>query len=331
MEQLPNKNRDYNENMKSSHVLHKEIEDMYTKPEDSEELKVRIQEIKQIPENIDTPKVLLKLGEPSGEDKFVHMIDKEGRDYVIALPVKKYGYHADIVNFARKIYKKEFDIKGGGWIHTEKGKITIDKTSQGYGEADKDFVKKILEKSFPDLEVTSTTVRKESIGQAQERDLEKYNAVIESLGSEISKHLYADVVHNKAVVLGMDMIQKPFDIEHASEKIAGMVYQSENGSSFGFDTLYIGRVMEDGTYGTYEIAQSRGSLFPKIEIREDGILDIQINMLEGQQSIEIQPENIDKIDTLNLMNEVDKGLLNMYKRLQPNMRAVDDNQFHYFE
>jgi hypothetical protein len=45
---------------------------------------------KEVLSDIDTPQILIKLDLFGGENKFVHMLDEDGREYLIALSIKEY-------------------------------------------------------------------------------------------------------------------------------------------------------------------------------------------------------------------------------------------------
>jgi hypothetical protein len=81
------------------------------------------------------------------------MRDQDKRDYVIALPIDKKANHRDIVEFCKKLYKKDLKVLGGGFISTEGDKLIIEGESGDFGKADKTRVAEILQEAFPTLKV----------------------------------------------------------------------------------------------------------------------------------------------------------------------------------
>lgn len=305
-------NTEYNKNLKEKFSLDEKIEQFYSKPESDEELSRRVGIIKDIPENINTPKVLLKLGDPSRPDKFVHMKDEDQRDYVIALPIEKRAFHRDIANFCRKLYGKDLKVLGGGWIKNENGKLVVYGESQGFGEANKDAVKNILTQAFPDIEIETISLAQQKNSKKQE----EYNKTLEKLNSEVKKDLYADVVQSKATRMGYDMTVLPKTISGSDENMAYMIYRSENGSSFGIDTLYLGYKNQDKSFNTKEIAQTRWNLEVSESKIENGMLILNIKT-EGKDIKISQPvDSIENIELMSNLNDTEKTILDMYKNNQ---------------
>src|SRR3989338_1380383 len=318
MEKTPKQsNIEHNKNLKEKFSLNEKIEQFYSKPESDEELVHSVGIIKDIPENIDTPKVLLKLGDPSRPDKFVHMKDEDQRDYIIALPIEKRAFHRDIANFCRKLYGKDLKILGGGWIKNEEGKLVVYGQSQDFGEADKETVRNILSQAFPDVKIESVSLAQESISKKQE----EYMKTLEKIDNEVSKDLYADVVQRKAIRMGYDMTLLPTPIQGAEENMSYMIYRSENGTSFGIDTLYLVYKDKDNSLNTKEIAQTRWNLHVANSKIENGILTIEFQT-DGQNMTISQPVNsLENLQPFSNLNDTEKIILDMYK----------NNQFVYQE
>ena len=138
----------------------KKIEQFYKKPKTHEELVKNIKILKEIPESKDHPKVVIKLGNPKWEHKFVYMEDTEGRKYVITFPIEKFSYHARIRDFMDKLIQRETKNKvaikkviGGGWVKLRGERLIIGKSSGDFGEAPKEEVAKILKEAFPEIEI----------------------------------------------------------------------------------------------------------------------------------------------------------------------------------
>ncbi len=312
-------NTEYNKNLKDKFSLNEQIEQFYSKPESDEELFRRVGIIRNIPENINTPKVLLKLGKPDKADKFVHMRDEDGRDYVIALPITKRAYHRDIANFCRKLYHKNLKVLGGGWIENKDGKLVIFGQSQDFGEADKIVVRDILKQTFPDVEIEAKELANIN---------KKYTEALNRIETEVGKDLYADVVQRKGIRMGFDMAMPPQSVEGSDNKIATMIYKSENGRSFGIDTLFLGYTDKDRALHTKEVAQTRWSVFIKKAEVNDGILTLEFES-DGQVHTISQPiDSLEKIEMFSDLGEHEKQVLQILKDYQFAYHSEDYEILH---
>ena len=142
------------------------IKQFYEKPKTHEELVENIKKLTEIPESKDHPKVVIKLGDPEKEHKFVYMEDTEGRKYVIALPIEKFEYHRDIIKFMNKLVQRETKkrveierVRGGGWVKLRGERLIIGKSSGDFGEAPKEEVAGILKEAFPEIEIKAYPYR----------------------------------------------------------------------------------------------------------------------------------------------------------------------------
>jgi len=146
------------------------VERFYSKPKTHEELVERFKTLVELPESPEHPKVIIKLDDPNALHKFVYMTDTEGREYVVALPmgrkvttkygVKKIAFHEDIASFINKLVQRETGgnvqikkVNGGGHITTRGERLLIGGRSGDYGEAPKEEVARILNETFPELEI----------------------------------------------------------------------------------------------------------------------------------------------------------------------------------
>jgi len=291
-----------------------EIEKLYKKPTTQEELYENIKILREIPEDEMGPMVIVKLGDPGKDHKFVYMTDQDGREYVIAMPIEKKSMHRDIANLCRRLYKKDLHVVGGGYIHTDGNKLVIDKTSGDYGQAPKERVKQILETKFPNIEIEAYTL-KDSEGINEEARLRE---MLDSLDSDVQRELYTDVLNSKAIKLGFDYTSKPKQIGD-NKDFAYTVYSSENGSSFGFDTLYIGFKNKAGEIISKDILREKGY----IHIRDVGI-DSEKNVLNVDYIIDGKKEALsiplDELEDFEMkfdLDEVEEKIFKMYKDMQP--------------
>lgn len=329
METPQNKNAQYNESLKDFNLDDK-LERFYDKPENDEEMAKRVGIIKDIPEQINTPKVLLKLGDPKKPDKFVHMKDEDGREYVIALPIEKQSWHRDIASFCRKLYKKDLKVLGGGYTHVEGDKLVIHGKSGDFGEADKLRVGQILKEAFPELNIEIISEAGKELEREENNKKQKYLEALEKIGEKFVQDFYKDVVDNMAVKMGYDMTMFPKKIEGSDNNLFYMVFRSENGSSFGVDTVFIGYEDEGGHIKSKEIAQTRWTLEVTKAYIENGVLNMEIKTEDGQVYNFSSPLNsLDEVIPISNLDERDRIILNMYKENQDVYKRVGTAQIYH--
>ena len=98
-----------------------------------------------------------------------------------------------------------------------------------------------------------------------------------------------------------------------------MVYSSENGSSFGFDTLYIGYKNKSGEIKSKEVIRERGYInIDKIQIENSDIV-IRYTADARSKVIKISIDNIEKFEMISNIDEIGQQLIKMYQ----------DNQFSH--
>jgi len=279
---------------------------LYRRPEDSEEMNEGVRIIKDIPEAMNTPKVLVKLGTPAVADKFVYMKDSADREYVIALPFDDKGYHRDIVNFARKLYGQDFNVDGGGFLQMRDGKLIVSGQSEAYGEAPKRVVS-ILKEALPDLEVVDESP-KEGANVALKKALEK-------IPDSFKKELYSAVVGDLGVRMGFDMTMLPKEIDGLPDA-AYMIYRSENGSSFGVDTLFTGIRKSDNTISVHPAAMTRWNM-EDVSVRGEADQIVISFTTNGEtHELQISIQELDKKEPYSDLNDGEKAILDMYKANQ---------------
>lgn len=286
------------------------IEQFYKKPETQEELVKNMRILKEIPEDVSDPKVIVKLGSPDTGHKFVLMEDEDKRHYVIALPIEKKAFHRDIANFSRKLYQKDLRVIGGGYIHTEGEKLVVDGTSGDFGEAPKNVVREILKRKFPDVDIEALSL-KDYDQKLKEKNLRQ---TLESLETTVQKELYIDVL-NKAVKLGSDYTKLPEQIAGRKD-LAYMIYSSENGSSFGFDTLYLGYKDKNGEIKSKDVLRGRWYIrVNQVNVDENNIY-FKYRIGDEEKKLTIPLDKIGEFETVTNLNDVEKELLKMYKENQ---------------
>lgn len=297
-----------NDSISRRNVVTDKVEQFYREPQTQEELVENMRLLKEIPDSTSDPKVVIKLGDPHANHKFVHMKDEDGKQYVIALPIDKKPMHAQIANFARKIYKKDFQVIGGGYIHTEGDKLIVDGTSGSYGEAPKEAVGKILQETFPDLTIESVSILEDEAKRREDR----YTQFLNSLETTVQRELYADVFDQQAIKMGYDYTSKPKSISN-NEDYAYMIYSSENGGSFGFDTLYLGHKNKRGDIQSTGILRERWDIHVNNVKIEDDTITMSYLTNNQEKTISVPIGDIDTTEMTSSLSEVEKKLENIYK------------------
>ncbi len=304
-------NIEHNETLSTVYNLDDEIKRLYSKPENQEELVDRTRILKEVPENLNTPKVIVKLGDPTKADKFIYMHDEEGREYVMALPIDKKDYHRQIANFARKLYGKDFKVDGGGYLSVRDNSLVVHGSSGSYGNFPVRVIS-ILKEAFPNIDVVDESP---SIVE-QDKINKEYKTVLDSIKDPVQSELYSAVIGDLGVKMGYDSTTLPTHVL-GKEDFSYMVYRSENGGSFGVDTVFIARKNEDHTLDVKEVATTRWAIHG-LKARVDGDTVTFEFTTNGEDKIITFP--IDgHTDAYSDLNESEKIILKMYK----------DNQFIY--
>lgn len=298
-----------NDSAKQQNITSK-IEQFYKKPVTEEELVKNIRILKEIPEDVSDPKVVIKLGSPDRAHKFVFMEDDSGRQYVIALPIEKKAFHRDIANFSRKLYQKNLQVIGGGYIHRDGDNLVVDGTSGDYGEAPKEIVRDILKKKFPDLNIEVFALEDHD----QVNKEEELQRKLESLKTTVQKELYTDVL-NKAVKLGCDYTRLPEQIANKDD-LAYMVYSSENGSSFGFDTLYLGYQDKNQEIKSKAVLREGGYIHVnQVDLQDDQVF-FTYRVAGEEKKLAISLDKIEQFETITNLDDTEKQLLQMYQDMK---------------
>lgn len=252
--------------------------------------------------------------------KFVlikHLIDKTlMKYYLIALPINEYPMHRDIVKYANNkynLYVPTFRISGG-YIKKDENKIVISGSSGDYGEADKDIVEKIIKTNYPDQKV--------EIIEEYYENYKKPKKEKEKFDTDIQYKMYQEIL-KQSFKLGKDYISiKPTLIDN-NPSLAYMVYSSENGSSFGFNTLYLAFKNKNGNIKYKAIVQNKDYLHIKKVTSKNNIVNITYKSNGNTKNIEIDIKNLDTYITENNFDEVDKEILNMYAQMQSILPYID--------
>ncbi len=296
---------------KDNEILSSEIRRLYHKAVSQEELIQGMRILKEIPEDISDPKIIIKLGNVDKSHKFVFMEDEDGRKYFIALPIEKKEMHSEIANFTRRLYKKDIHVIGGGYIHTEGDKLIIDGTSESYGEAPKNIIKEILQTKIPNMEIESNFL----VDMDMKNKENKYKNMLKSLKTTVQQELYADVLDHRAIKLRCDYTSKPKNIE-GNNDLAYMIYSSENGSSFGFDTLYIAYKNKGGEIKSKDIVRTRWYMhIDEIKI-EDNCIKIKYTTSDKEYTVTVPLDDIKNFDMISNLEEAENQLVEMYKSNQ---------------
>ena len=302
------------DNLSKQQDFTSKVEQFYRKPQTHEELVRNLRILREIPEDVSDPKVVIKLGSPERSHKFVLMKDEEGRLYLIALPIEKMGFHAEIVYFAERLYGKKFEILGGGYIYTEGEKLIIADSSGSYGEAPKNLVRHILRKKFPDLEIETLPAEfiYDDVEESKKRKM--LDEAIGKLENPFLVDFYLYVLE-KAVRLGFDYTKLPEFIP-GREDLAYMIYSSDNGVSFGFETLYLGYKDKDGKVMVKAILIESGYIHISQVYVEGNNVHFKYRVGDEEKELTIPLDKIEEFETIINLDDIDKQLFEMYESNQ---------------
>lgn len=296
------------------------IEQFYQKPSTQEELVQSMKELRKISEDTTEPKVVVKLGASNESHKFVLMEDKNSRQYVIALPIEKKKFHRDIENFSRRLFQKNLNVIGGGYLHTDEEKLIVSGTSDSYGEAPKSLVKEILERKFPDVTIEAISLQ-DAKEEVKEYQLRK---TLDALETPVQKELYADVLH-KAVKLGSDYTKLPEQIA-GREDLAYMIYSSENGATFGFDTLYLGYKNKNGEIQSKDVLRERGYIRGIQCDVQDTNVHFTYRVGEAEKELSVPLGGVEGFEAISNLSDTENQLLTIYQENQAVFK--DAHVFH---
>jgi hypothetical protein len=94
------------------------------------------------------PEILFDIA-PNVNQRFIHMTDEAGRDYLVSLPKEKAEFHTDILIYAGNHFGKKLIPHGGGKIKISDGAIYLSGKSNVFGDFNKEKVTEILKKAYP--------------------------------------------------------------------------------------------------------------------------------------------------------------------------------------
>src|ERR1700675_1793522 len=97
---------------------------------------------------MDQPEILFDIA-PDVNQRFVHLTDDEGRDYLVSLPKEKAEFHSDILTYANDHFGKKLNPHGGGKIKISDNIIHLSGKSNVLGDFNKEKVTEILKKAYP--------------------------------------------------------------------------------------------------------------------------------------------------------------------------------------
>ncbi len=267
-------------------------------------------------------------------DAFFVVIPKKGSDVdmkiVIAdlemMNIKSLQKLSNIEQ-VEKIYKESVDNLSEVFSSLSHGGHTF--ISEDYGVSLRDQAKNIMLSFEYNSEIRedmseklTPPVRKNiSHEEAQlARELSK-------ISTEIGRKLYVDVIKNRAIVMGYDKISLSKPVQGSNGRVAYIQYQSENGSSFGVDALYIGYEDVNHKYNTKEVAQTRWPMHEIDAHVENGLLKLNIGTRDNNPIQITQPlDALDDINIISNLSELEKNILDMYRVNQAVIQNLTDKQ-----
>jgi len=119
-------------------------------------------------------------------------------------------------------------------------------------------------------------------------------------------------VGDLGIKMGYDSTTKPLSVE-GKEDISYMVYRSENGGSFGVDTIFTARIKDDHSFMVKEVAVTLWAVH-NVKARLNGdIVTFEFTMNGEDTTLSFPVSEIDTVGTFSDLNESEKIILKMYK------------------
>jgi hypothetical protein len=242
-----------------------------------------------------TPNITLEMRDPS--QKFIFGQDEAGQKYVISKPL---AYHRDILEDFRRQSGILLQEVSGGFIEKSEDSYAIYGLSESFGAAPLEEVKELLEQEGLQVEINSALDR--SIKE-EEGKFSYYLTGLPEFVKQVAKK-----VKEVAILGGFDKMKPPTQI---SDNLACVLYSTENGGTFGFDTLYVGKKTETGVSIHPLVRQRWRMLDVQAEIKGDN-LSITYTGDNGQESLTINQNELPDEPIINSLTQTDRILLNLY-------------------
>lgn len=303
------------------HSVESYVNSFYRRPKTDEELRAGVRALRETPEDISTPKIVIKMDNPGDDHRFIFARDKDERRYLLCLPRRKARTHHDIAHFAQKLYKKDLEVLGAGFMRTEGDALIIEGDSFEYGEAQKLVVARLLKDQFPNMNVQTHA----QFDSHKDQRRASFEQAIERHTTQFQRDAYKDIVANRAIRLGCDMA-RPMILLEGSNDIAYMTYASENGTSFGFDTLYLAYIDKNGRTQTKEVLRTRDAMTIQEARVEDGHIHMICTTRTGDKRVDVSVEEIAHAPLVSDLNTMEEQFLNMFMEHQD---AIGYEGIHY--
>lgn len=251
-----------------------------------------------------TGKVIFNINEGE-EAKFIYGTTKD-QEVVCALPLNQYGFHREIY---QKLKSEEISLEkvSGGFVQNESDRIILHGSSESYGQAPMEHVKELLEE-----ETGKEVVYKRDKDFKQEKRERKFQEVLGNFESELEREAYR-AVYDLGTRAGYDYMQKPVTTGDCSL----IIFSTENGSSFGFDTLWLNYNGLEGMI-TKPISYERGYIQNNsIKANQNGNeLDISYSSSDGIRNLQIPLYNLENYQPASHLSSIDEELKRMYEQKQ---------------
>lgn len=243
--------------------------------------------------------VILKLNDGSIQ-KFIYGTDQNDKEYVISVPL---SYHRDINQYSREELNLDLKNISGGYIQRNGSNFSIFGISESYGKAQMENVKRTLEDRLKGVEVKIQSDQGRDLEKKVEAFLKFKNSLVSSLDKE-----GVELTNTENPKLGYDYL-KVFGCENRDD-LSLILYGTETGGSFGFDTIYLAYKDDSKVKITpliierYYISNIKGFVDKN---RNLGL----IYSVEGKnKEEEFDVSNPSEITTKVSLNDIDQILLN---------------------
>jgi hypothetical protein len=275
------------------------------------------------------------------QDKFVVLemqVEPKGSQntlWLVGLPRVAFPYHKDIVAFIKSELPEGTvaAVRGGGNLTMQGETIVLTGSSGDYGvmppetsRAMKNYIRICQQFDYSNNSLFSASSEQISelthrvmpawrVREVDKAAKERFGDVIAKMPHAVERAMYGQVCAN-AVRLGYDQTSLATVVE-GREDVAYMLYSSENGSSFGFDTLYVGRKTPEGYVVTAPVARERWYINGiTSDWTEDGKLVLSYEADGQTKTVQVDLARLGGDEIVSSLSNAEEDLVKMYGELQ---------------
>lgn len=221
--------------------------------------------------------------------KFIYGQDQNGESHVVVLPK---DYHRDIA----QAYSTDLNNISGGYIEQTKDGFSIFGSSESFGSAPLEEVEALLAQEH------SVKIDSE-LDRVVKNETTRFQNYVQKFDDPFMTNTLA-YVKDHSILGGLDSLKRPLKV---ADGLATVIYATENGSSFGFDTLWVAK--DDVVR---PVAVERWDIVGVESTVDENKLHVSYTASNQQQSLDIDLENLAELEPQINLTEAENILRNLY-------------------